>query len=182
MSFVDEEFEIAKKKGELDLVEEFIPEIKSLIQKFNQSGQSGFSAPYVAECISMVVKKLCLRKPLSSIDDLDEEWVDFGDVFQNKRCSALFKERGKRAYYLDAIVFRDGESHFTSNGVFLKDGTKISSRQFVKFPFEEKTFYIDVYEDNGKSYVKNESELEDVFEYYYDIRRDRDDKITDIIS
>lgn len=182
MSFVDEEFEIAMKKGELDLVGEFIPEIKSLVDKFYQSGQSGFSAPYVAECISMVVKKLCLRKPLSCIDDLDEEWIDFGDVFQNKRCSALFKEKGKRAYYLDAIVFRDGESNFSSSGVFLKDGTKISSLQFVKFPFQEKTFYVDVYEDNGKLYVTDESELEDVFKYYYDVRRDRDEKITDIIS
>lgn len=183
MNFVDREFEIAKKNGEWDTIYEFIPEIKNLILKFKNSGQSGGSSTYVAKSLSYIIENLCLNKPICSITDDDSDWTYVGGFYQNKRCSALFKVEGKRAYYLDAIVFMgiDGMA-FTSSKVFLSNGTSISSKQYVKFPFIPKTFYIDVYHKGNTSYVKDESQLDAVFDYYYNIMTDRDNKINDIIS
>lgn len=186
MNFVDEEFEIAKSNGEWDILWDFIPEIKSLVDKFSKSGQSGFSAPYVARSLGHVVEKLCLKEPITSISDIEEDWFDFtgSGYYQHRRCSALFREGDGRPYYLDAVVFRDvNQMTYTSNyGVFTEDGTVIQSWQFVRFPFVPKTFYIDVYEKEGKTFVRDESKLDEVFGYYYNKVYDRDDKISDIVS
>ena len=118
-----------------------------------------------------------------------------GDVYQNKRCSALFKNgKNAKAHYLDAIVWKGEEEWDKFTGSVYTYGTKgggyelITSRQHVKeFPFKPKTFYIDVVqipiskekaeqrnlhyiEDSfGECYytiVKDPKQLEKVFEYY----------------
>jgi hypothetical protein len=167
------------------IIEEFIPEIKALVEKFANSGQSGGSAPYTAGALSSAIKKLCLQQPICPIMGIEEEWNNCsGSSFQNNRCSALFKD-GKegKPYYLDAIVFRgQNGSGFTGNSVKLYDGSTIGSRQLIKeFPFTPKTFYIDVIETEWAdkeetvqkqgggwwtSVVKDESQLKEVFEYY----------------
>lgn len=140
------------------IIEPFIPEILALCEKFGNSGQSGGSAPYTATVLSQAVKKLCLQEPICEITGIDDEWVDvshYGDgsnstddiLFQNNRCSGLFKNKDGRCWYLDAIVWKgntEGESSsdwetFTGN----VEGYR--SRQYIKsFPFTPKTFYIDV--------------------------------------
>ena len=42
------------------IIEEFIPEILALCEKFGNSGQSGGSAPFVSSAISQAVKHLCM--------------------------------------------------------------------------------------------------------------------------
>lgn len=155
------------------IIEEFIPEILELCKKFGNSGQSGGSAPYVANAISSAIKKLLLFNPICPITGLDEEWTedsfDNDDTYQNNRLSSVFK-KGKdgKAYFLDAIVWQGEEEYDTFTGTI----NGITSRQYIKsFPFEPKTFYIDVVKDfniAGKYVykIKDENQLSEVFDYY----------------
>lgn len=145
------------------IIEDFVPEILSLIDKFGKSGQSGGSAPYYAYAISETIKKLCLFQPISPITGEDWEWNDVTDgLYQNRRCANLFKDKHS-AYYLDAIIFRE-----ESGCCFTGKVKGISSRQYIKgFPFEPKSFYVDVTTSNsGIDYIKDKSQIEEVAEYY----------------
>lgn len=121
---------------------------------------------------------------------IDEEWMDVAQyadkgetecIWQNVRCSNLFKNSKGQAWYLDAIVWKDQGGLGTSGSAFLRDGSVLTpfySRQLVKsFPFTPKTFYIDVIrEDNGPNdfevYIKDPKQLKRVFKYYdkYDFK------------
>ena len=132
-----------------------------------------------------------------AITGIDEEWVDvssYGDsdsdiVYQNKRCSALFKNKDGRCWYLDAIIWKaqhdqtwggnailPNESKWTNSDgkptvQFPCPGTNIKGYQYVKaFPFEPKTFYVDVFqvfnEKGFDLYIIDKKQLEEVAEYY----------------
>ena len=92
------------------IIEEFIPEILALVEKFGESGQSGGSAPYTAMAISQAVKHLCLQEPVCDIMGIDEEWNDVSEslsgneLYQNNRLSSIFKEgKDGNPYYLSLI-------------------------------------------------------------------------------
>lgn len=168
----------AKKKGDKAIIEEFAPEMLALIDKFGNSGQSGGSAPYTAGAIVGALKKLLMQEPISPVMNEDDEWNDVSDMgdgsgptHQNKRCSALFKEGKGDPYYLDAIVFKD-EKGLTFTGSAMNGKERIKSRQYVKkFPFEPKTFTVDVVgkevkPDDWEYKVKDPNQLKEVFKYY----------------
>jgi len=189
-SFAERELDILVKSNtdpeNRPIIEEFIPEILALCEKFGRSGQSGGSAPYTAQALSSAVKKLCMQEPICPITGIDEEWVDvssYGDgepMWQNCRCSGLFKDEKGESMYVDAIVKKTQKGDTWSGSFWLnkKDyltGNKdlmISNAQYVKeFPFIPKTFYIDVIEeevalDDWEMYLKDKSQLDEVFEYY----------------
>jgi len=163
------------------IIEPFIPEILALCEKFGKSGQSGGSAPYTASAISQVVKKLMLQNPIMPMTGIDDEWVDVSGlgskdekecVYQNRRCSALFKNSEGRSWYLDAIVWKDENGSTWGGMAVMPDGSKIYGRQYVKsFPFTPKTFYIDIISeevspDDWTFHVKDEKQLKRVFKYY----------------
>ena len=178
------------------IIEEFIPEILALVEKFGDSGQSGGSAPYVATALSNAVKHLCLQEPICDIMGIDEEWNDVKEYndgkswYQNNRLSSIFKEgKDGKPYYLNAVIFKGQNGIcFTSGSVNLpdkaklKNGETIGSTQFIKsFPFTPKTFYIDVIETEWvdkeeteekagggwwTSVVKDEKQLKAVWKYY----------------
>jgi len=177
------------------VIEPFIPEILALCEKFGLSGQSGGSAPYTAGALSQVIKKLCLQEPICPVTGIGEEWVDVVEfmgkpMWQNNRCSALFKYEDGKCSYSDAIVWKGEADHDTFTGrvyVDLVDYELIGSSQLVRFPFTPKTFYIDVVrvfvtkehaeqnnlhyiEDGfGKCYLsvlKDKNQLKAVFKYY----------------
>ena len=78
--------------------------ILELIELFASQGHSGFSAPYVINSFS----RLAMFKPLSSLTGEDDEWDEVGDrLFQNKRYSAVFKNKDGAAYNIDGKVFTD---------------------------------------------------------------------------
>ena len=84
-----------------------------LLEVFEKQGHSGFSAPYVLN----VFHKLAMFKPIGQLTGEDSEWAEVGNgIYQNKRCTAVFKE-GKDgcAYWLDGNIFRDqNECTFTN--------------------------------------------------------------------
>lgn len=184
--FAERELEILCKSAtdpnDRPIIEQFIPEIIALCDKFGRSGQSGGSAPYVASALSQAIEKLCLQEPIGPITGIDAEWVDvssYGDgrgkndiKYQNCRCSALFKNFVGRVWYLDAINWKDEKGAVWSGSAILQSGEKIHTKQFIKsFPFEPKTFYVDIIskevkKDDWEFYIKDEKQLEEVFSYY----------------
>lgn len=152
---------------------DFREELLALCEKFGNSGQSGGSAPYVASALSQIIKPLLLQETVCPIQGTDDEWVDVAQenglpMYQNNRCSALFKN-GKDAtpYYLDAIVWKGPGKYNTFTGKV--DG--VLSRQFIKeFPFTPKTFYIDVIEvkfhGEHDYQIKDRKQLNKVWKYY----------------
>lgn len=194
-SFAANELNILAKTVPDAIITPFRDEILALCEAFGKSGQSGGSAPYTATAISKAVKKLMLQEPICPITGIDEEWTNVREIseedemmYQNNRCSALFKSKGGRCWYLDAIVFKGENGNcFTSGSVDLQGeaesgGQTIRSAQYIKsFPFEPKTFYIDVLqtewadkdqtekkEGGGwwSAVVKDPKQLEKVWEYY----------------
>lgn len=96
--------------------------VTDLIKKFSSQGHSGFSAPIVISLFS----RLARFKPLTPLTGRDDEWVEVGDgVFQNRRCSSVFKNKDG-AYNIDGIIWKD------------RDGTTFTnkdSRVPVTFPY-----------------------------------------------
>jgi hypothetical protein len=190
LKFAEKELDILVKSStdpeNRPLIESFIPEIIALCKKFGTSGQSGSSAPCTAKALSMAIEKLCLQQPICPIMGTDDEWNDVTDMndgepmWQNKRCSALFKYSDGNVKYLDAIVKRTQNGTCWSGSFWLtkKDylngdrNLKINSSQHIQgFPFTPKTFYIDVIEeevasDDWESYLKDHSQLDEVYTYY----------------
>lgn len=189
-SHAKRELDILIKSTPDAIVRDFVPELLALCEKFGKSGQSGGSAPYTAKALSMAVETLCLQKTICPITGVDEEWNDVTEMndgqplFQNNRDSRVFKNgKDGKAYFVDAIVF-DGDigGTFTGNGSVSLNGEIIGSAQQIKtFPFTPKTFYIDVIDHRWKDKeettpdanggwwthsIKDETQLEEVFEYY----------------
>ena len=195
--FAKQELDILAATVPDAIVTPFAKEILALCEAFDKSGQSGDSAPYTATAISKAVKKLLLQEPICDVTGHESEWVDVGEMgdgsilYQNNRCSALFKDGTEsKAYYLDAIVWKGVEEYDTFTGrVYIddKDFELIGSSQFLKFPFKPKTFYIDVIrvpiskeeaeqrdlhyikDSFGECYytiLKDPKQLDKVFEYY----------------
>ena len=78
-----------------------------MVKEFSEEGHSGFSASYALQCL----EKLLRFKPLSPLTGEDDEWGDVSNVsgepmFQNKRCSSIFKHgKDGEAYDIDGKVF-----------------------------------------------------------------------------
>ena len=157
--------------------------VMELIEVFSKQGHSGMSAPIVAD----IFKKLANYEPLGPITGKDEEWSDVRDLgngkpwYQNKRCSALFKDgKDGRPYYIDAVIKRDQRGVTWSGMAWLseedyKSGNRskmVGKKGYIKsFPFTPKTFYIDVKDvevakDDWESFVVDPSQLDEVREYY----------------
>ena len=198
-NFAANELNILAKTVPDAIITPFRDEILALCEAFGKSGQSGGSAPYTATAISKAVKKLMLQEPICPVTGIDEEWVDVTEMsggtflYQNKRCSGLFKYGDGKCSYVDAIVWKGVEDWDTFTGRVYVDNEKfelIGSSQYVRFPFKPKTFYIDViripitkedavkggsmglhYIEDGAgecyySVLKDPKQLEKVWEYY----------------
>ena len=166
------------------IITPFRNEILALCEAFGKSGQSGGSAPMTATAISKAVKSLLLQEPICDVTGHESEWVklDYDDElsYQNTRCSAIFKRNDDKAYYLDAIVWKGEEDWDTFTGLVYiddKDFELIGSRQYVRFPFKPKTFYIDVLRvpiSKSEAEKRNMHFIEDGnSECYYSILKDK---------
>ena len=195
-SFARQELDILESTVPDAIVTPFAKEILALCEAFGRSGQSGGSAPMTASAISQAVKKLMLQEPICDVTGHENEWADITEMnggepmWQNVRCSALFKYPDNKCSYVDAIVWKGKEEYDTFIGrVYIddKDFELIGSSQYVRFPFKPKTFYIDVvrvpitkgeaqlrklhYIEDGfgdcyYTVLKNPAQLDKVFKYY----------------
>ena len=87
--------------------------ILDLIELFASQGHSGFTAPYTVN----VFKRLAMFKPLTPLTGEDNEWNEIEPgLYQNKRYSAVFKEKDGKAYNVEGKIFtdNDGEVWYTS--------------------------------------------------------------------
>ena len=111
--------------------------VMKLIEIFADEGHSGMSA---SVAISLF-EKLARFEPLTPLTGDDDEWTEIGEhngpLYQNKRCSHVFKDNSG-AYDIDGRIFRE-----PSGACF----TSRESRVPVTFPYTPKREYVDVPED-----------------------------------
>lgn len=110
-----------------------------LLDEFNDEGHSGTTAPYAIN----LFKQLASFEPLVPLTGEDWEWNEVEEgVFQNKRCSHVFKKASMfngQAYDLDGKIFRE------PNGVCY---TNRDSCVPVTFPYTPTSEYVDVAPDS----------------------------------
>lgn len=110
-------------------------QLKELILVFSTHGHSGFSAGYATSALA----KLLRYEPLRPLTGEPDEWNEVGDgVFQNNRCSHVFKQAGRfngQAYDINGRVFREPSGAcFTSGDSFVP----------IIFPYTPTIEYVDV--------------------------------------
>jgi hypothetical protein len=110
--------------------------ILHMVGEFAKEGHSGFSAEYARD----ILNKLFGYEPLCPLTGEDSEWNDvrqYGSnpVWQNNRCSRVFKDSDGIAYDIDGKIFVE------PNGCSY---TNIASRVDVTFPYTPKSEYIEV--------------------------------------
>jgi hypothetical protein len=125
----------ADGKFEDEMQEDICKHVLELLKVFSDEGHSGTTAPYTVN----MFKKLAMFEPLVPLTGEDWEWNECGNgVFQNKRCSRVFKQADRfngQAYDIEGKVFRE-----PSGACY----TGAESRVLVTFPYTPKTEYVDV--------------------------------------
>ena len=119
--------------------------VLSLLDVFGDEGHSGTTAPYTIDLFS----KLANFDPIVPLTGEDLEWNevsdgDKGKMYQNKRCSAVFKDTNRydgQPYYIDGIVF--WEWYKSGDGVVTKcHFTGGDSQVPIVFPYTPKSEYV----------------------------------------
>jgi len=118
--------------------------ILHMVQEFSKEGHSGFSAGYAANILS----KLFMYKPLSPLQGTENEWMEvYMDkgvpVFQNKRCSHVFRENGQ-AYDSEGKIFWEWNQDGKTKSYF----TRRESRVNITFPYTPTRVYEEAQNDN----------------------------------
>lgn len=121
-------------KDEMD--REIAQNVLELIKVFAKQGHSGFSAPY---CLNLF-KTLGSYEALGPLTGEEEEWNDVGGgMFQNNRCSHVFRDAVGKAYDIDGKIFEDKKTGDRwTNG---------NSRVYIEFPYTPKSEIVLVDED-----------------------------------
>lgn len=124
-----------------EMQEALCKHVLELLRVFADEGHSGSTAPYTVN----MFKKLAMFEPLVPLTGEDSEWNEVGNgVFQNKRCSRVFKQADRfngQPYDIDARVFRE------------PNGSCYTSRESmvpITFPYVPKTEYVDVKGDSDE--------------------------------
>lgn len=110
-------------------------QLKELVLVFSTHGHSGFSASYATS----VLQKLLKHEPITPLTGEPSEWNEVSDgVFQNNRCSRVFKQADRfngQAYDIDGRVFCEPSGAvYTSKDSFVP----------ITFPYTPQTEYVDV--------------------------------------
>jgi hypothetical protein len=128
-------FELRKMLASEEEMDKMMAEgVIQVVETFAGQSHSGYSAAYAASLLD----KLLRFEPIGPLTGEDDEWVEVLDgLFQNRRCSHVFKAKGQ-AYDIEGRIFR-----YSDGGCF----TRGDSRVNVEFPYTPKHEYIDVTED-----------------------------------
>jgi hypothetical protein len=112
--------------------------VLELIDVLANQGHSGMSANMTTDVFNRVAR----REPLTPLTGEDDEWVELAHiqagVFQNKRCSRVFKQSDRfngQAYDTEGVVFREPGGACMTNG---------DSHTPITFPYIPRRVYVDV--------------------------------------
>ena len=90
-----------------EMQEAICKHVLDLLLVFHNEGHSGTTAPYTVD----LFKKLAMFEPVVPLTGEDWEWNEASEgVFQNKRCSRVFKQADRfngQAYDIEGIIFYD---------------------------------------------------------------------------
>lgn len=103
--------------------------ILDIVEMFARQRHSGSSAAYAIGLLT----KLLAYKPLTALTGEDSEWRKVEpDLYQNIRCSRIFKDASGEAYDINGIVWEDADGFtYTNRDSFVP----------VTFPYYPKTEY-----------------------------------------
>jgi hypothetical protein len=108
--------------------------VLELIEVFSKQEHSGMSAGFAISTF----ERLARFEPLGPLTGADDEWNEVGDgVFQNRRCSHVFKQADRfdgQPYDIQGRIFRDPDGSCWQNG---------DSHVPITFPYTPKTEYVD---------------------------------------
>jgi len=96
--------------------------VLEIVEVFSKQGHSGASAAITLD----ILKKVLAFEPITPLTGEESEWNEVREgVYQNKRCSRVFKEKG-RAYDINGKIFEEPSgSRYTC----------VDSRVLVLFPY-----------------------------------------------
>lgn len=125
-----------------EMQEAICTHVLKLLEAFEGEGHSGSSAPYTIN----LFKKLAMYEPVAPLTGEDWEWSDVseyggrddGPLFQNKRCSHVFKD-SQGAYDINGIVWYDWHPNKETGEWYKSYFTNHKSRVSVTFPYTPKT-------------------------------------------
>lgn len=166
LSFVRREFHLLSRQSPDAAILEFKNEIILLCEKYRSKKRTQNEMMFLPNAILNSISKIMRFEALTPLSGEDNEWYDVGEVFQNKRDVRVVKE-GSEAIFTDAIVFVNEEKSFVGDDVVEYNGKRIGSKHYIKgFPFEPKTFYVDVITEDGLHILKDPDQIADVILYY----------------
>ena len=126
-----------------EMQEAICKHVLKLLDVFADEGHSGTSAPYAVN----VFRKLAMYLPLVPLTGEDWEWHEASEgVFQNKRCSRVFKQADRfdgQAYDIDGIVFYDWHIDKETGEKHKSYYTDRESMVPVIFPYTPATEYVE---------------------------------------
>lgn len=134
-----------------EMQEAICTHVLELLKVFADEGHSGSTAPYAVN----LFKKLAMFEPIVPLTGEDWEWNEASPgVFQNRRCSRVFKQADRfngQAYDIDGRVFyewaeRDldpGEEGYPGKRRFQSYYTNRDSLVPITFPYTPTTEHVE---------------------------------------
>jgi len=138
--FLKEQFEqLAKIDGKDSVILLYKKPIEDIAAIMGTRGHSGMSAAIEAKMLCNAIGKLLMYTPITPIDLTDEsQWVKASDdYFQNKRYSALFKNKDGQISSVDAVSYRE----YIVNGKRYKGNSLFGSGAFGKWVYTKDIYY-----------------------------------------
>lgn len=142
--FAEHELDLIGLTDEDEINSAMRKHILSIIKIFADEGHSGLSAAYAIS----VLDKLLRFEPLTPLTGEDDEWTDVAEMndgkplFQNKRCSRIFKD-DSGSYDVEGIVFHTWEMDEDGNP-YQYSFTNSDSRVYITFPYVPTTLFEEV--------------------------------------
>lgn len=121
--------------------------VEDMMLVFALEGHSGFSASYALD----IFQRLAKFQPLTPLTGEDDEWNQVAeDMWQNRRCSNIFKNSSGGAYVSDHYVFRDPDgAHFIGFG----------SQKRITFPYSPEDPIIVRVDEDGEPIARKHKHL-----------------------
>ena len=106
--------------------------VEEVIEVFDKQEHSGMSAAIVTSLLD----KLLRFEPIGPLTGADDEWTEVSDgMWQNRRCSRVFRRADGTAYDIEGKVFREPDGLTYTNRDSLVE---------VQFPYTPETQIVDV--------------------------------------